>query len=629
MSSDNNVSLSTDELFAIIAKANEVKASMGIVKENGNYINPTAMYLLTKFAGYTDLFRYEDGSIVEKSLIKSAMDQLGDYDKSEYVTGQRAQKIMQLIFAEADFFNNFTIKYGDELTIPIDMLGHSMNQLISTERAGGQLNVAQVLPSIVGAELFLRNVERQWDIPILLIQNELYNPRFEDEIINKPIISGIAEDLLELATNGYSDSYAPTTSGGEITTGSLTRNNMLTLAIGHEYLLKTLNGTWTNSNAKEIVTGRFGHLVTPNKMYVDKSEYSGAKLLEWMDSAKRMLPAWARKRKDTAYVLSQEDADTYDEAKKAHLIGSIGVNTEGRDKLDNYGGRVPHGGYMVKVNPKKASILDDGNFYFGALNEMYVGAQKKVYTTREFKARMASGGSGIEWTKNMLVDFQIGLRNAFVIVADDSTNMKTDTPTLIKSTVSGSSVYSDNTTAKGDAFTSSATPQAPVTGVTVYCDTPKARIFYQYDESAVDTGIDLPADKIPVIDGTDYAIDSIVGSAASGTITVTVTTDIDHGLTTGQIVDISATTGTKYDSTDEAITVTGAKTFTYAMTGGTGTNVETTEGSINVNSGVTEIVSGALVSVTTADFATFRSYRVDADGNLLNKASDLAYLTVT
>ena len=133
MSSDNNVSLSTDELFAIIAKANEVKASMGIVKENGNYINPTAMYLLTKFAGYTDLFRYEDGSIVEKSLIKSAMDQLGDYDKSEYVTGQRAQKIMQLIFAEADFFNNFTIKYGDELTIPIDMLGHSMNQFISKE----------------------------------------------------------------------------------------------------------------------------------------------------------------------------------------------------------------------------------------------------------------------------------------------------------------------------------------------------------------------------------------------------------------------------------------------------------------------------------------------------------------
>ena len=618
-----NITLSLDEIFAVLEKANEVKNSgEPINKVDGKYINPTAMYLLTKFAGHSDAFVYEDGSIVEKSLIKSAMDQLGDYDKSEYVTGQRAEKIMQLIFDDTAFLNNFTTKYGDELTIPMDMKAHATRQLISTLRGGGQLNVAQVLPSILGAEMFLKPIERQWDIQMIVVQNNLYNPNFESEMINQPIISSISGDILDLATNGISDNYDPTTASGTITTASLSDADFLNLGIGHESLLKTLNGTWRNNNSKAVITGRYGHLITPNRMYIDKTEYTPAQLLEWMDTAKRMLPAWARKRKDLAFVMSQEDADTYDEAKRVHLIGTVGINTSERDALTNNGLSVPHGGIPVKINPKKESILDGGNFYLGALKELYIGAQRKVSTTREYKARMAVGGEGIEWTKHMLIDFQIGLRNAFVIACDDSTNMKTNTPLMITSvTATDGTVYNNNLNNHGTAYTSSTANQTEVSAITVYDDTPKARIFYQED-SATDAGTDLPVDKIPVINATAFAV-----SMASNHILTTVTTLVDHGLTSGQKVTISGSVDGDFDSASAVITVIGTKTFTLANA--TPTDGDTTTGTATVNSLVAEIVAGALITVTTAKTISLRAYRVDANGNLLNKASDIANIKYT
>lgn len=67
--------------------------------------------------------------------------------------------------------------------------------------------------------------------------------------------------------------------------------------------------------------------------------------------------------------------------------------------------------------------------------------------------------------------------------------------------------------------------------------------------------------------GVDINIDTITGDGA----TATVTTNADHNLVTGDVVDISgATTGTGFNSTANTITVTGAQTFTYANTETTG-----------------------------------------------------------
>lgn len=60
--------------------------------------------------------------------------------------------------------------------------------------------------------------------------------------------------------------------------------------------------------------------------------------------------------------------------------------------------------------------------------------------------------------------------------------------------------------------------------------------------------------------GQDINIDTITGDGT----TATVTTNANHGLVTGDVVDISgATTGTGFNSTENTITVTGLTTFTY------------------------------------------------------------------
>jgi len=461
-----------------------------------NYINRTAAALLVKFNETSvDSLRYSNGSPVEKAYLDDIAAMLGNFNRSDYVTGTRAQVLLDAVYNNNEFFKNFTIKYGNELTIPIDLKAYAKRQLMSTERLGRQLTAGEhsALASISGFEMYCLPIELQYDIKMTEIRNNLYNPNFEKEVLIQPMVNVLSEDLLDLATNGISDSYSAVSGG------------FTYLGIGHEYLLQNLNGSWTNTNGTSIVTGKFGKYHTPNriKLPFSASSYTGFDLITTMDKMYKMLPAQFRDRKDLAWVMAQADADLYRDAKGA-AVNTVGINTVDRDKIVNNGILVPHQGIPVKVNPKKASVGDGGNFYLGCLKELYVGTQKMVNTTREYKARMSSGGDGIENTKHMNVDFQVGLRNAFVICAP---SMKTEPVTMIKSIVGGATVYTDREYNKGDVYTSATTDQSVVSGVTVYCDTPNARIFVSIGTTtSFDDGTLLPTDSLATTSADTYEV---------------------------------------------------------------------------------------------------------------------------
>ena len=61
-----------------------------------------------------------------------------------------------------------------------------------------------------------------------------------------------------------------------------------------------------------------------------------------------------------------------------------------------------------------------------------------------------------------------------------------------------------------------------------------------------------------------------ISSATRSTITVTITTSAAHGFITGEQVGISGLTGTVNPNGNRTVTVTGSTTFTYTITGATG-----------------------------------------------------------
>jgi len=212
-----------------------------------DYINPTAATLLD-IAGYP--VTYQDGTLVEKTAF-------GNYTRNNLVTGIRAREVLKLVFDQSEILRQFTWITGDELTIPIDVYRGLVEQLISTERAGAQLTAGEEtdLLYIMGTELYCRNMERQYDIPIKDLYNNLYRPGFEKDI-ELIINTEIANDFAKVFTSGYTDTHV--------------KGSFYTLQVGYEEILQSACGTWTNSQSVTAVYGKYGQFVTPNKIDINK-----------------------------------------------------------------------------------------------------------------------------------------------------------------------------------------------------------------------------------------------------------------------------------------------------------------------------------------------------------------------
>jgi len=229
-----------------------------------NYVNPTAATLML-MAGANEITKY--GMPISKAIgdftgANAYLQDLVTYNRNDLITGAKAKETLDLIFDKSEFLKRVTTKTGDELTYPIDMEAATEENLISTLRAGAQPTTVTKKFGIIGKECFARHCEFQIDLSMTEIRNNLYNPSFESNLEAK-IGTEISNDMLRLATNGVADDYSGV-AAGEMGIGSY----MYALGIGWEYLLQTLNGSWTNSNQQSIVIGKFGNKVTPNKVEI-------------------------------------------------------------------------------------------------------------------------------------------------------------------------------------------------------------------------------------------------------------------------------------------------------------------------------------------------------------------------
>ena len=229
-----------------------------------NYINPTAATLML-MAGANDITKY--GMPISKAIgdftgANAYLADLTNYNRNDLITGAKAKETLDLIFDKSAFLKRITTKTGDELTYPVDMEVATEENLISTVRAGAQPTTVTKKFGIIGKECLAMHCEFQIDLSMTEIRNNLYNPSFESNLEAKIGVE-IVNDMLRLATNGVADDYSSVGAAGQGTPV-----NMYSLGIGWEYLLQTLNGSWTNSNQQAVVIGKFGNKVTPNKVEV-------------------------------------------------------------------------------------------------------------------------------------------------------------------------------------------------------------------------------------------------------------------------------------------------------------------------------------------------------------------------
>ena len=250
------------ELLLALAAGDNVEIKKHIEKTN-NYINPSAATLML-MAGFDEVTKY--GTKISKAIgdysgATEYLASLTTFNRNDFITGQKAKKIIDLIFDNTAFYQGCTTVTGDELTYPVDINAVTKENLISTLRAGTQPTTVTGKYGTIGKELFAQHSEYQINIKMMEIRNHLYDPQWDSKI-EKRISIEIGNDMLRLQTNGVSDDYSSAAAGTMIGV------NMYSLGIGFIYLLQTLNGSWTNSNVQSMVIGKFGNRVTPNKVEV-------------------------------------------------------------------------------------------------------------------------------------------------------------------------------------------------------------------------------------------------------------------------------------------------------------------------------------------------------------------------
>ena len=408
------------------------------------------------------------GSPVDKELLEKAWNTdndfeydtiLTDFTRNGQITEMEAEEDLNLIFAEYHFINNFTIVFSGELVIPIDITMGLGEQLISSTRNTDDHNpsASPGLIFLAGIELALQEAELRKDIPMQLVRRWLKKPGFEDYIINLLLVE-LRNDFLRLATNGYAD--------------TADTGDFYSYHVGHEKILQSANGSWTNTNGRVIVLGYFGDKITPNKVDIGQSDCgsvssatmkpSGSQMISIMETLKDQLPDKYKANPDNVFVMSQADLNIYARAR----IGS--VSNVLAEQWRTTGVAPEFEGSRILVNPMKTALgstVASGhpapNIYYGPLSEFYFGAQTLIEKDKTYNAR-GSNGSCIELTYRYYIDFQIRNREAISIAYYGAA---VETPVVM------------NTSAKKSTKLADAAALTASQDVYPYCDTKDARLF--------------------------------------------------------------------------------------------------------------------------------------------------------
>lgn len=400
---------SQDALALVTMFKNTLEKGMPADNEPQAGISGMAAYLLTKFCDYQIIDK--SGALIEKS----ALDEITlDFTRGRTLSEEESEASIRYIFDTNPYLSMFNARIVKKLVTPVKGTAITQKNLISNEQLGGQVSVInRRIVHNFGVNLYLRHSQLQKDIPLQTVIDNLYNPGWEQDVINDVAIA-LGNDILLLALNGLGGSYAST-------------QDFYDLNLGFNKMLQVADGSNTNTYGDIKIKGFLGRYLTPHKIDAagaTGSDYNAANLLAVMRKVYKAMPRKYRDNPNNVFLMSQADVDLYVDS-RSDMTSPSNVT---REQVLNTGITPNFMGHKIIAMPGWIGINEThesdstlyGSIVFGDLKNMDIAADSLTYRKNlNYNARAALGPS-FEYTYDMYLDFQAAKPESFVIAFKDA-----------------------------------------------------------------------------------------------------------------------------------------------------------------------------------------------------------------
>lgn len=342
-------------------------------------------------------------------LTKSDVDEVTlDFTRGRTLSEEKATDAINYIFDRSGYLRLFNSRIVDKLVTPIDSSAITQKNLVSNEQAGFNVINDKRIVHNFGINLYLKHVQLPTSIPLQTVVNNLHNPNWTQEQVDKFAVA-LGNDILNLAINGLeSQSYT---------------GDFYDLNLGWNKMLQNMDGVNTNTQGNVKVGGFLGTYLTPNKVNVSGcigSNYTAANLIAAMKKVYNAMPILYRKNPDNVFLMSQSDIDLYVDA-RADTTGSN--NNVYREQLLTTGNMPNFMGHRLVAMPYWPSINEthesDSNLYgsivFCNLKNLDLVSDRKSYRQDVFYNPRNTQGPAFEYTYDLYLDFHAMAPESFVI----------------------------------------------------------------------------------------------------------------------------------------------------------------------------------------------------------------------
>lgn len=393
-----------------------------------------------------------------------------DFHPNSNKIKQVAEEYLRLMFEQTEIMRYLDYKYIDSLTGLVETAIDEKEQLISTERMGRQLTASEIqeIGNIYGFDVHCKHIERQYEIPLSLIADNLNKPNFMAEWETSKMIE-ISNDIARLRANGVGENFGATVYADSSQAQDTSGGDFYRLLYGHSYQLRRMNGRQTYSVESKQIIGKNGHRFTPNKLKATIT--NGATLLSTMEKLIDLMPSQYRDPGKVKFIMSRKDADLYMRTRGYPLshdgTNFHGSNIETREMWRTKGVMPDFEGYGVIVDNYAKPYADGGEIILTDPKNLVVVVNRKIETDKEYNARSKRGGGAFEVTMHMYMTFSVRVREAVCIAFSDA---KVEQPVVVSSHRGKPTFIAPATSATAEV----------VSGTTVYpyCDTKNAEIWY-------------------------------------------------------------------------------------------------------------------------------------------------------
>ena len=373
-------------------------------------VSGMAAYLLTKYCGYqiTD----PTGALLEKS----ELDEITlDFTRGRTLTEEEAEIAIQYIYDMNPYLSLFNTRIVNKLVVPVKGTAITQKNLISNEQNGGQVtNINRRIVHNFGVNLFLRHCQLQKDIPLQTVIDNLYNPGWEQSVINDVAIA-LGNDILLLAINGLGGNYAST-------------EDFYDLNLGFNKMLQIADGTNTNTYGDIKVKGFLGRYLTPHKvdasMAVGDTNYNAANLLALMRKMYKAMPRRYRDNPNNVFLMSQADLDLYVDSRSDMTTPSNvtreQVLTTGQTPKFMGCDLIAVPGWIGINETHESDATLYGSIVFGDPKNMDIATDSMSYRKNTGYNARAELGPAFEYTYDMYLDFQLARADSFVVAFKDA-----------------------------------------------------------------------------------------------------------------------------------------------------------------------------------------------------------------